>query len=316
MALESRLDQPIRTIGAEFECAVPLVGNGSTLDVQRQIAGILSANGIRASYRGYCHDPLPRDCDVMVESDASVQGQSSLAGITWIALEVKTRILQGLADYERIVPKTLEVLRALNCKVNASTGHHLHIGFHEIIADARVIRSLYNLIHRVEPVIFSLVSASRRSNSYCRPLPDVSKLLHGCRKLPCFQEALGRFERYQALNWTHLFNDDGAPRVEFRYHQGTLDANKALHWARFCVQLLNHAATRSCQASPEQVPASKEGLRKLLTTTGFKVNTKVYSKVCPELRQTGRFYLLKRWAELNNPSTGNRSPRPSSESEG
>ena len=316
MALESKLDQPIRTIGAEFECAVPLVGNGSTLDVQRQIAGILSANGIRAGYRGYSHDPLPRDIDIMVESDASVHGESRFFGITWAALEVKSRILQGLADYERIMPKTLEILSALKCKVNASTGHHLHIGFHEVNADARVIRSLYNLIHRVEPVIFSLVSASRRSNSYCRPLPDVSKLLHGCRKLPCFQEALGRFERYQALNWTHLFNDDGAPRVEFRYHQGTLDSVKALHWVRFCVQLLNHAATRSCQASPEQVPASKEGLRKLLTTTGFKVNTKVYSKVCPELRQTGRFYLLKRWSELNNPSTGNRSPRPPSESEG
>ncbi len=226
MALESRLDQPIRTMGAEFECAVPLVGHGGPMEVQRQIAGILSSNGIRAGFRGYSHDPLPRDTDIMVETDASVRGESRLAGITWIPLEVKTRILQGMADYERIVPKTLEILRAMNCKVNASTGHHLHIGFHEVNADARVIRSLYNVIHRFEPVLFSLVSASRRSNSYCRPLPDVSKLLHKCRALPCFQEHLSRFNRYQGLNWSGLFLDDGAPRVEFRYHQGTLDALK------------------------------------------------------------------------------------------
>lgn len=315
MSLESRLDQPVRTLGAEFECCVPLVGNGTAMDVQRQIAGILTSNGIRAGFRSYSHYPLPPETDIMVESDASVRGESRLAGITWVPLEIKTRILQGLTDYERIVPKTLEVLRALNCKVNATTGHHLHIGFHEVNADARVIRSLYNLVHRVEPVIFSLVSPSRRSNSYCRPLPDISKLLHHCRKLSCFEEALGRFERYQALNWTHLFNDDGAPRVEFRYHQGTLDAPKALHWARLCVQLLNHAAARSCQATPKQLPATKEGLRKLLTTTGFKVNTKVYAKVAPELRQTGRYYLLKRWKELNGP-TGNQPSRSPAESEG
>src|SRR5881394_543161 len=99
MSLESKLDHPIRTIGAEFECAVPLVGNGSTLDVQRQIASILTANGIRASYRAYSHDPLPPNTDIMVESDASVRGESRLAGITWCSLEVKTRILQGMADY-------------------------------------------------------------------------------------------------------------------------------------------------------------------------------------------------------------------------
>ena len=316
MALESRLDQPIRTIGAEFECAVPLVGQGTTMDVQRQIAVILAVNGIRAGYRAYSHMPLPPETDIMVESDASVHGESKFSGISWAALEVKTRILQGLVDYERIVPKTLEILRSLNCKVNSSTGHHLHIGFAEVNTDPSVIRSLYNLIHRFEPVIFSLVSPSRRSNSYCRPLPDVSKLLHGCRKLPCFEAALNRFERYQALNWSNLFHLDGAPRVEFRYHQGTLDATKALHWARLCTQLLNHAATRSCQASPEQVPATKDGLRKLLTTTGFKVNTKVYSKISPDLKQTGRFYLLKRWKELNEPDTGKRSSRSPAESEG
>ena len=210
MSLESRIDNPVRTIGAlEFECCVPQIGHGTSLDIQRQIAGILSANGIRATYRGYSRDPVPPESDIVVETDSSVRGESRLAGVTWVSLEVKTRILQGLADYERLVPETLEILRTLNGKVNASTGFHLHIGFHEVHADARVIRSLYNLIHRFEPVLFSLVSPSRRSNSFCRPLPDVSKLLHGCRKLSCFEEALGRFERYQAMNWTHLFDDDG-----------------------------------------------------------------------------------------------------------
>ncbi len=64
------------------------------------------------------------------------------------------------------------------------------------------------------------------------------------------------------------------------------------------------------------MPATKEGLRKFLTTTGFKVNTKVYSKVAPELRETGRYFLLRRWKELNPSATGNPSPRQEQESEG
>lgn len=252
----------------------------------------------------------------MVESDSTVRGESKFQGISWAALEVKTRILQGLADYERIVPKTLDMLRALNCRVNATTGHHLHIGFPEVLTDAKVLRSLFNLIHRFEPVIFSLVSPSRRNNQYCRPLPDVSKLLHKCRTIDCFERTLSQFDRYMGCRWTECFLHDGAPRIEFRYHQGTLDATKAIYFARFCCQLLNHAATRSCQASPEQVAGTNEGLRKMLTTCGFRVNTKVYSKVDPLLRATGRFYLLRRWKELNLPATGKRSSHSPAESEG
>lgn len=313
MALESRLDQPIRTMGAEFECAVPLVGSGNLLDVQRQISGILSANGIRANFRGYSHAPV-LDCDIMVETDSSVHGDGRIAGITWIPLEVKTRIMHGLADYMQIVPKTLEILRALNCRVNASTGHHLHIGIQEINSDPTIIRSLYNLIHRIEPSLYMVVSPSRRSSSYSRPLPDVSKLLHKCHKLECFERALSHLERYQGLNWHGLFLSDGAPRVEYRYHGGTLDTTKALHWARLCTQIINHACARSCQAASKQLPPTKEGLRKMLTTIGLKINTKVYSKVAPELRETGRYFLIKRWKELNG--TGNQPSRSPVESEG
>jgi hypothetical protein len=284
-------------MGAEFECVTPLMGSGNTMDVQRMIATILSANGIRAGFRGYCHNPVRPGHDVEVETDGSVQGNSSLAGITWIPLEVKTRILQGMGEYQRIVPKTLEILRSLNCKVNTSTGHHLHVGFPEVDDDPTVIRSLYNLVHRFEPVIYSLVAPSRRNNNFCRPLPDVSKLLHDCRTLECFERNLSRFDRYNGLNWCHVFTH--APRLEFRYHGGTLDGEKAIHWARMCTQILNHAAARSCQASPKQVAGDKAGLEKFLTTLGFRVNTKIYSKVCPELRETGKWLLLHRWKELH-----------------
>lgn len=46
----------------------------------------------------------------------------------------------------------------------------------------------------------------------------------------------------------------------FRYHGGTLDGDKAIHWARLVTQLLNHANVRNCQASPKQVAGDKAGL--------------------------------------------------------
>ena len=285
-----------RRIGAEYEMTIPLVGRGSGSDVQHVLAGVLTANGVRAVARGYDHSLLPPGVDVAVEYDSSVQGESRYAGITWLPIEVKTRVLNGIDDWERVVPATLEVCRYLGARVNASTGHHLHLSFDEFTGNPRIVRSLWNLIHRFEPVIFGCLAPSRRHSRYCRPLPPTAKVLHGANSIDSLRRILSQYDRYNALNLTHVF--DAAPRIELRYHQGTLDATKARHWLRFCLQLVQHAATRNCQAARLPLPNDRKGLEKLLVTCGFKINTRVYAEVAPELRQTGR-YLMRRWKTFN-----------------
>src|SRR5688572_20090872 len=98
-----------RTIGAEYEMTCPLVGAGSGTDVQQTLATVLSANGIRAIAREYSHAPLPSGTDVAVEYDGSVQGESRYHGIRWFPVEIKTRILHGIDDWEQIVPTALEI---------------------------------------------------------------------------------------------------------------------------------------------------------------------------------------------------------------
>ena len=71
-----------RTIGVEYEATVPLVGAGCGQDVQRTLAGVLTANGLRAVARGYRHDPLPPGMDLAVEYDSSVQGETRYRGVT------------------------------------------------------------------------------------------------------------------------------------------------------------------------------------------------------------------------------------------
>jgi len=287
-----------RRIGAEYEMTVPLVGTGTGADVQQTLARVLTANGIGAIARGYSHAPVPDGADVAVESDSSVEGESRYQGIVWHPVEIKTRILNGYDDWETVVPKMLEISKYMGARVNTSCGHHLHCSIPEFKEDPRVIRSLWNLLHRFEPVIFGLLAPSRRHSNFCRPLPLASKL--GANTRLGFRRLLRAYDRYQGLNVTHLFDDH--PRIELRYCQGLLDAMKARHWIRFCLQIVQHAVvTRNCQAAPFPLPNDRKSLDKLLVTAGFKVNTRVYAKVSPELRETGR-YLLKRWKQFNSDS--------------
>ena len=294
--LTADLNRLGRRIGAEFEMTVPRVGNGGGADIQRTLAEVLTANRLPAVSRGYSHDPLPPGTDFAVEFDSSVQGETQYAGISWFPIEIKTRVLSGYDDWERLVPKMLELVRYLGARVNPSCGHHVHLSFPEVQDDPTAIRSLFNLVKRVEPVVYGLIAPSRRTSGYCQPIPDEAKLLHRCRTVQCYKRALAHWNRRTGLNLTHLF--DPAPRIEFRWHHGTLDAEKARHWLRFLLQLVEHAVTRNCQGTDEPLPADRRGVERLLVSLGLKVNSRIYSRVCPELRETGAF-LLARWKHFN-----------------
>ena len=102
-----------RRIGCEFEMSVALVGSGGGRDVQETLARVLTANGLRARARSYTNSPVPRGCALAVESDSSVSGRPEYQGISWHSVEIKTRILNGIDDWEAIVPKALDICRYL-----------------------------------------------------------------------------------------------------------------------------------------------------------------------------------------------------------
>jgi len=285
-----------RRLGVEFEFCIPQIGAGGGEDVRRILADVLTQNGISAIARGYSSRPVPLGRDLAIEYDSSVRGESRYQGIRWQQIEMKTRILYGLDDWESVVPKALEICRYLGGRVNSSTGMHVHVDLPEARIDPVVIRSLYNTLHRYEPVIYGLVAPSRLRCRYSQPLPDRPGHLARCRTMSCFQQSLSGVSRQSGVNFGHLWGHE--PRIEFRYHGGSLCEEKARHWARLLLRLTDHACTRRCKAAPSQLENSRSSLDKMLTTLGLKVNSRVYSKVDPELRETGRF-LLKRWKHLN-----------------
>jgi hypothetical protein len=162
--------------------------------------------------------------------------------------------------------------------------------------DPRNVRSLWTLYHRHQDTIFHLVSESRRSNSYCRYLPNEAKFLHGANSKRELRRRLTRFDRYNWLNLTHLF--DESPRVELRNHHATLDASKARAWLHLHLAMFDHAVRRSCQAAPSMLPADRKSFDSLMTTIGCRPNTRVYPVVDPALRATAR-QLLKTYRKFN-----------------
>lgn len=89
--------------------------------------------------------------------------------------------------------------------------------------------------------------------------------------------------------------------VAWRRHDAALYEGVEVRAARLCLQLVQHAVTRNCQGVEEPLANNRKGIEALLIGCGFKVNTKVYAKVCPALRETGK-WLLKRWKHWNVPS--------------
>ena len=92
----------------------------------------------------------------MVERDGSIQGETRFQGVRWAQVEVKTRILNGIDDWERVVPKTLDILAYCGARVTASCGHHVHLSYDEVKSDPTRVRSLWNLFHRFDSVLFGL----------------------------------------------------------------------------------------------------------------------------------------------------------------
>lgn len=290
-----------RPLGVEHEFAIPMIGRSTPSEVQALIAQILTANGLSAISRPYCHDPIDQQYVLAVERDGSIQGEQRYAGVTWVPIEIKTRPLSGYDEWEAIVPKMLAICAYLGGRATRSCGYHVHLALREFIDRPVVARSLFNLFHRFEPVIYRLLPPSRTNNRYCQPLPEQSGLLTPCKTGEFLGTALSKTgTRYSGLNLTHL-HDPAGPHVELRYAAGTLDVEKARHWLRFCLQMVQHAVTRTCHAG-ERVKATRGGLDRLFTCVGLKVNSRLYTTVAAELRETARF-LLRRWHRFSDQTT-------------
>lgn len=220
------------TFGVEFEVILP---PGSD---RNGLVRVLNEAGILAEVESYNH--TTRDFWKLV-TDGSLRGHG---------YELVSPILSGQEGIDRM-RAVCAVLVGFGCIINRSCGFHVHVGMQNMADVLPVARRIVGLYATSEEVLDTLVSPSRRgrANPYCRSTA-VSVRYHGNILGVSTMEDLRRVfgTRYMKVNveafWRH-------GTIEFRHHQGTVDAEKATAWVKLCLKIVDWA--RGSDTLPSEI---------------------------------------------------------------
>jgi len=152
------------------------------------------------------------------------------------------------------VKAVLDIWNGLGAAVNNSCGFHVHVDAFKF--SRRDLARLLLVWLRIEPVIYFLVSPSRRDNSY-------AKFLRRENNYNLANMILGRFDngdRYYALN---LAAFKKYKTVEFRIHQGTTNFEKVKNWTIFCLKFIEKVKAGLKWYHFSEEPSIEEVLDKL-----------------------------------------------------
>jgi hypothetical protein len=235
-----------QTYGVEIECYRPL--NISMAEFARR----LTEAGLPCQDEGYNH--LLRGHWKIV-----TDGSLNSAPPGHIGMEVVSPILQGEADFEKI--RTVSsILLAARCRINKSTGLHVHVGLPRLRNEpVGLPLSVLRIYSHYEKVIDSLMPESRRGTTayYAQPI-SFGPGLARATTLPALRQAYNvghrDRERYRKVNLEAVGRHG---TLEFRQHAGTIEAEKIINWVTLVLKLMATAST--APVLPEG-PASLSGL--------------------------------------------------------
>jgi hypothetical protein len=200
-----------RTFGVELE----ILGLTPTM-----AADALNAAGVPAYAEGYNHTTRSHWKAV---PDGSLRGD--------LCCEVVSPILSGQSGLDEL-EQVCRALRNAGARVGRSCGTHVHHGAQDL--DFQQVRAVVEIYARNQDSINGILSASRRSNGYCRPFSQyvLDYFASSCSSV---SDMAARVDRYQNIN-LHSYGRYGT--LEFRQHQGTLDYRKIRAWIMFGQALL------------------------------------------------------------------------------
>lgn len=217
-AATADLSQVGTTFGAELEFRVP----GQTLP---QVAQALTDAGIPCVYAGYNH--VNSTTSWKIVTDGSVMG----------GMELVSPILPATDEGLAALAAACDILCRLGAQVRRDCGLHIHVGARG--ADVGFFQRIVRAYAAAEGVIDTVLSPSRRgrANPYCQPVP-VAAARQTTQDL-VIRAVSNSVGRYCKLNLTAFLRHG---TVEFRQHQGTVEAQKACAWARLCIAMVRAAA--------------------------------------------------------------------------
>jgi hypothetical protein len=167
----------------------------------------------------------------VVGDDGSLHHVCPLEG-----MEIKSPILKGQQGLKTI-QKVCRILKSLKFEVNSTCGLHIHVGIINAKKKfkAEELIEILKRYHRHSDKINLLVDINRRRNQYCRNLDDVLDNIEACdlRDEDFDLSDLQEFgEHCDAVNIEAL---DYHGTIEFRQHQGTINAKEITNWIKFCL---------------------------------------------------------------------------------
>lgn len=183
--------------------------------VDRQaLATALNAAGISAAVEGYGHQGVSY---WKVTTDASVQGRGGF--------ELVSPKLYGQAGLDDI-RKAVKAIKEVGGRINSSCGLHVHHSAQGMSTrQLKMVSHFYSSLFQAFDGIFSL---SRHHSQWCA-LADPQEV----NRLTASN--LRMISRYQAVNLTAYLRHG---TIEFRQHQGTLNALKITSWVVFTQQFM------------------------------------------------------------------------------
>lgn len=235
--------------GIELE-VVPTAGSSKS-----QILARIREAGINITDEGYTHR-------IMNSWKAVSDGSLSAGGFELVSPPMK-----GMKVIEEQIRKMCDALHGF-ATVDRRCGMHVHfdiLGKHHFKrrVDTRTssgkLRALKNkpakdftarLLRNYsyfQPVIDAVLAPSRRNNSYCAYIPDQTIMdleqidLWAKDKDNYAHLMYGMSGRYRVINLSCL---ESYGTVEFRQHQGTVNAEKIINWVRFCERIVTRSWDR------------------------------------------------------------------------
>lgn len=172
-----------------------------------------------------CYNSNQNFWNVMCDGSVNASNQEGM--------EISSPILKGKKGLAE-VKKMCNMLTELGCTVNNTCGLHVHVDAQKFKPQQK-IAVVARYAHMQDQIDMFVASHRRGNNNY------------NCQKiyLHDMEEAFiqdGHVDTYIfSPHNLKLDISSNHPTLEFRGHQGTLDADKVLNWIEFCVNFTNES---------------------------------------------------------------------------
>ena len=200
--------------------------------------------------------------------EIGISGDGSLGND---GIEYQTPKLQG-RNGEDVIKQLCETLNSNDFRVDRPCGLHVHIDGTGLFPRTRTktepfaIKNLLLLYIAYEDVLQSFLPRSRRNNRYAMHVRNnfhasEIKNIYSLEKLEQMWYRVARrvdlkaqkehkynSTRYNGLNLHSLFKDG---HLEIRYHSGTINASKILHWTALHLAMVDYAQNHGTRSDIE-----------------------------------------------------------------